>query len=167
MEEVAVTEAFEKLKPEIYVFVISVDKEGKPNGTVTKCFMKCSNEPRMLAISLAKEGNTYNLIAQSKEFIVAVPNKELEPELDFFGTMKGAEIDKFKATKIKTEPARTIKSPLISDATINFECRLESQLDAGDHIILFGRVLASYINKDKKVLLCIRKDEGKRIFEEF
>lgn len=167
MEEATSMEAFEKLKPEIYVFVISIDSEGKPNGTVTKCFMKCSYEPRMLAVSLAKGGYTHNLIEASKEFLIAVPNKELEAELDFFATMKGAEIDKFKATKIKTEPAKIIKSPLLSDATINFECHLASQIDAGDHVVFIGRVLASHINKDKKVLLHMKKEEGKRIFEEF
>ncbi|RLE42730.1 hypothetical protein DRJ48_02865, partial [Candidatus Woesearchaeota archaeon] len=52
-------------------------------------------------------------------------------------------------------------------ATINFECKLFKEVDSGDHIIFIGKIVASYINKDKKVLLNMKKVDGKRIFEEF
>ena len=167
MEEISNPTAFSKLKPENVIFVISVDKDGKPSGMVAGWSMKCSSDPPLFAVTLQKTGNTQRLIRESKEFVIAVPNKGLEKELLFFGTTHGNEVDKFKKTGIKTEKAKHIKSPLIKDATINFECKLEKEVDAGDHIIFIGRVLASYLNKDKKVLLNMGSFEGKRIFEEF
>ncbi|GAF98298.1 unnamed protein product, partial [marine sediment metagenome] len=102
-----------------------------------------------------------------KEFVIAIPNKGLEKEVEFFGSKHGDEIDKFKETKIKTEKAKFVKSPLIKQATINLECKLEKEVDSGDHIIFIGEILTAYLNKDKKVLLNMGEAEGKRIFQEF
>ena len=167
MKEALAKEAFNKFKPESCVFVISVDKKGKPSGMIAGWNMKCSTTPPLFAVSLQKKGYTHKLIKQSKEFVIAVPNKKLQKELEFFGSTHGNKIDKFKTTKLKTLKAKYLKSPLIKDATINFECKLKKEVVSGDHIIFIGRILASYINKNKKVLLNMKRVGDKRIFKEF
>lgn len=167
MKEVSPKEAFDKFKPESCVFVISVDKDGKPSGMVAGWNMKCSYDPPLFAVSLQKKGYTHNLIRQSKEFVIAVPNKELQKEVEFFGSRHGNEVDKFLETGIATEKAKYIMSPLIKKATVNFECRLVKEVEAGDHYIFIGKVLASYIDEGKGILLNSKKVEGKRVFEEF
>ena len=168
MQEIPSQNAFDYYKPESCVFVISIDENEKPAGMVAGWNMKCSNNPHMFAVSLSKKGQTHKLIQQSKEFVIAVPNKELEEALLLFGSKHSNEINKFEEVKLETEQSKFIKSPLIKNATINFECELFNEVDSGDHIIFIGIVLTSYINKDKKVLLNMGKDsEGKRIFEEF
>ena len=165
--EVEARTAFSKFKPESVVFVISVDKKGKPSGMAAGWFMKCSSDPPMLAVGLSKKRYTYKLIEESKEFVIAVPNKGLEKEILLFGTTHGDEVDKFKETGIEIEKSKFIKSPLIKNATINFECKLEKEVDAGDHVILIGRVLASYVDEKKKVLMNMKRIEDKWEFQEF
>ena len=167
MDEVNIKEVFDTFKPESCVFVISVDEHGRPSGMIAGWNMKCSIEPALFAVSLSKKGHTHKLIQQSKEFVVAVPNKELEKEVIFFGTAHGNETDKFNETGIETAKSSFIKSPLIKKATINFECVLEKEVDSGDHIIFIGKILKSYINRDKKVLLNMKKVDGNRVFKEF
>jgi len=167
MEEASIKESFAIFKPESCVFVISTDSGGKPNGMIAGWNMKCSNDPPLFAVSLSKNGNTHKLIQESKEFVIAVPNKELINEVEFFGSTHGNEVDKFKETKIETANAKYVKSPLIKNATINFECKLEKEIDSGDHIIFIGKILTSYINKNKKFLLNMKKVNNKRRFEEF
>ena len=167
MEEVSAREAFDKFKPESCVFVISVDENGKPSGMIAGWNMKCSADPPFFAVSLSKKGNTHKLIRQSGEFVVAVPNKELEKDVVLFGSMHGNEVDKFAETGIETEKPKILKSPLIKKATVNFECTLEKEVDSGDHIIFIGKIVASHINRSKKVLFNIKKVEGKRVFGEF
>lgn len=167
MEEISVDEAFGAYKPENCVFVISIDKNNRPSGMVASWHMKCSREPALLAVCLSKNGYTHKLIQHSKEFVVAVPNKELEQDVLYFGSTHGNKINKFKETGIEIAKAKSVKSPLIKKATINFECALEKEVDAGDHIIFIGKILNIYINRDKKVLLNMKKIDGKRVFEEF
>ena len=167
MKEVTAKEGFAKFIPYSFVFVISTNKEGKPNGMVAAWNMKCSHDPPLLIVSLSKRGNTHKLVRESEEFVVAVPNKGLEEEVRFFGSHHGNEVDKFTETGIGTTPAKHIKSPLLTNATINFECKLVKEVDAGDHILFIGEILASYINEDKKVLFQVKRVGDERVFKEF
>ena len=45
MKEVDFRVAVEKFKPESCVFVLSVDKKGKPSGMIAAWNMKCSFDP--------------------------------------------------------------------------------------------------------------------------
>ena len=167
MKKVLIKEAFGKFKPESCVFVLSIDKLGKANGMIAGWHMKSSYNPPLFAVALSKKGNTHKLITESREFVVAVPNKELISEVKFFGSTHGNEIDKFKESKIEVQKSRFIKTPLIKKATLNFECKLEKEIESGDHIIFIGRILASYLDKNKKILFNMRKTGDKRIFLEF
>jgi flavin reductase (DIM6/NTAB) family NADH-FMN oxidoreductase RutF len=167
MKKVPVQKAFDKFKPEHCVFVISVDKEGKPNGMVASWKTRCSWKPEKIAVVLSKQGNTHQLIRESKEFVIAVPNKSLQKEVEFFGSRSGKNIDKFVVTGIKTQKAKFIKTPLLKDATINFECRLDKEVEVADHIMFIGDILASYIDEKKKVLQLIAREKGKLIYKEF
>ena len=167
MEKTTIAEALEKFKPESCVFVISVDSEDKPSGMTAGWSMRCSLDPPLYAVSLQKQGYTHKLIRQSREFVIAVPNKDLEDALLIFGTTHGDEVDKFAETKLETQKADRVKSPLLRGATINFECLLLNEVDAGDHILFIGEIVAAHINRDKKVLMNMKKVEGKRFFEEY
>lgn len=68
----------------------------------------------------------------------------------FFGSHSGRDTDKFAESDCKTEPAKQTDSVLLTDAVANFECTLESQFSAGDHIIFIGKVVASHTNTEPK-----------------
>jgi len=167
MQQLPPQDVLPKLKPERVVFVISVDNENKASGMIAAWNMKCSSDPPLFAVSLSRKGYTHKLIRKSGEFVVAVPNKEIEKELMFFGTTHGDEVDKFHETGIKTLPATTVRPPLLEDATANLECQLDKEVDVGDHILFIGRVVAAHLDENKKVLLAMKKVDGKRVFEEF
>lgn len=162
MEDCEIKEAFEKFKPERCVFVISGN-----SGMIAGWNTRCSADPPLFAVSLSKKGHTHKLIRKNKEFVIALPNKELEEAVRFFGTTHGDEVDKFKETGLETFSGKFVKSPLIKKATINFECKLINEFEVGDHIMFIGEILCSHINRDKKVLFNVKKVDGKRVFEEY
>ncbi len=167
MEKVSIQEGLDKFRPEVCVFVLSVDENDKPNGMVAAWNMKCSVDPPLLAVCLSKKGNTQKLIRGSKEFVVAIANKEMEDVLLFFGSNHGTEVDKFAESGVQTQKADVIKTPLLKDATVNFECKLSEEVDVGDHIIFIGEVVSAHLNSQKKVLLSMGKVDGKRVFVDF
>lgn len=168
MKLVSVSKALDKYKPESIVFVISFDKKNnRPSGMIAAWSTVCSSDPFMLAVALWKEGYTHKLIQKTKEFVVAVPNKGLEEAIKTFGTRHGNKVDKFKVSGIESTKAKFVNVPLLSRATINFECRLEKEVETGDHIMFIGRILAAYVNEGRKVLLNLGKRKGKRVFREF
>jgi len=168
MEETSIEKALAGFKPESIVFVVSYDKKNKrPSGMIAGWSMQCSSNPYMFAIALWKKGYTHKLIQQTKEFVIAIPNKKIEKAIEIFGTTHGDKVDKFELTKLKTLSAKHIRPPLLADATTNLECRVEQEIDPGDHIIFIGRVLAAYADEKGKVLLNMGKVNGKRVFQEF
>ena len=166
MIEVSLKEALNKFKPARFAFVISIDQNNKPSGMIAGQIMRCSSQPPLYAVSLAKSGHTYKLIRESKEFVVATPSESLREAIDLFSSHHGDETDKFSKAKIKTTKAHYIKTPLLTQATINLECKLQQEVDAGDHIIFIGEVLASHLNEDEKILFNMGKVNDKRIYKE-
>ena len=168
MKLVAIENAWDKFKPESVVFVISFDSiNNRPSGMIAGWSMKCSSNPHMFAVAIWKKNYTYKLIKDTKEFVVAVPNKKLEKYIEIFGTKHGDKVDKFTLSKIPTAKAKFVKLPLLRDATVNLECKLEKEIEAGDHSIFIGKILASHINENEGILLNMGKGNGKRIFQEF
>jgi len=78
------------------------------------------------------------------------PSSEMADAALFFGSRTGRDIDKFADFDCKTEPAKAIDSVLLCDAVANFECELESETVAGDHIIFVGKIVCSHINTEPK-----------------
>jgi len=139
--------------PEQVVIAIAKDKKGKANPVTLGWTMIASGEPPMMAIAVAKGHYSIKTIGHSKCFTIAFPTSQMADAALFFGSRSGRDVDKFGEFHCKTEPAKKIDSVLLSDAVANFECTLESQTPAGDHIIFVGKIIASHTNtKPKKRL---------------
>lgn len=149
------------------IFVSSFDrKNNRPSGMICGWNTPCSGEPFRLAIALWKKGYTHKIVIDSKEFVVSIPNESLRKEMDFFCKTHGDKVSKFETTKIKTLKSKYIKTPLIADATANFECRVINQIDCGDHFLFIGEVLDSYINKGNKIMVNLGKKDSNRLYQE-
>jgi flavin reductase (DIM6/NTAB) family NADH-FMN oxidoreductase RutF len=104
----------------------------------------------MMAIAVAKTHYSVEAITHSRTFTIAFPSSEMADAALFFGSKSGRDTDKFADFDCKTEAAKAIDSLLLSDAVANFECTLESQVPAGDHIIFVGEVVSAQVNTEPK-----------------
>jgi len=136
--------------PEQIVIAIAKDKNGKANPVTLGWTMIVSGTPPMMAIAVASRHYSIETIRHSKCFTIAFPSSEMADAALFFGSRSGRDTDKFAEFECKTEPAKAIDSLLLADAVANFECTLESETVAGDHIIFVGRIVCSHINTEPK-----------------
>ena len=144
------TEAIKTKYPEQVVIAIAKDKAGRANPVTLGWTMIVSGQPAMMAIAVASRHYSIETIRHSKCFCLAFPSSEMDDAALFFGSKSGRDIDKFAEFDCKHEPAKAIDSVLLSDAVANFECQLESETEAGDHIIFVGKVVASHTNTEPK-----------------
>ena len=144
------SDAIKTKYPEQVVIAIAKDKKGKSNPITLGWTMIVSGNPPMMAIAVAKTHYSTEAITHSKSFTIAFPSSQMADAALFFGSKSGRDTDKFAEFDCKTEPAKAIDSLLLSDAVANFECTLESQIPAGDHIIFVGKVVSSHINTEPK-----------------
>ncbi|MBN1803640.1 MAG: flavin reductase family protein [Sedimentisphaerales bacterium] len=144
------SEAIRTKYPEQVVIAIAKDKTGRANPVTLGWTMIVSGNPPMMAIAVAKKHYSIETITHSRCFTISFPSDQMGEAALFFGSESGLNIDKFARFDCKTEPAQEIDSVLLSDAVANFECILESQIPAGDHIIFVGRIVASHVNTEAK-----------------
>lgn len=142
--------------PEQIVIAIAKDKKGKPNPVTLGWTMIASYQPPMMAIAVAKSHYSTKAIRHSRCFTISYPSAEMAEAALFFGSVSGRDTDKFAEFPCKNKPAKKIDSVILTDAVANFECKLEGQMQAGDHIIFVGRIIACHVNtKPKKRLYSI------------
>jgi len=119
----------------------------KYNPVTLAWTMQASHEPPMLAVSVAHSHYSVEVIRQAGAFVLAWPSAQQENETLYFGTHSGRDVDKLVETGARTRPAEHIDCVLLEDAVANFECRLVTECEAGDHVIFVGEVLASYVHE--------------------
>jgi flavin reductase (DIM6/NTAB) family NADH-FMN oxidoreductase RutF len=149
-KQVDYAEAIKTKYPEQVVIAIAKDKNGKANPITLGWTMIVSGEPPMMAVAVAKTHYSIETIRHSKCFTIAFPSSEMADAALFFGSKSGRDADKFAEYDCNTEEAKAIDSVLLVDAVANFECTLESETDAGDHIIFVGKVVRSHVNTEPK-----------------
>ena len=149
-KQVEYSDAIKTKYPEQVVIAIAKDRSGKANPITLGWTMIVSGTPPMMAIAVAKTHYSIEAITHSRSFTIAFPSSEMADAALFFGSKSGRNVDKFAEFDCKTEPAKAIDSLLLSDAVANFECTLESQVPAGDHIIFVGEVVSAHINTEAK-----------------
>jgi flavin reductase (DIM6/NTAB) family NADH-FMN oxidoreductase RutF len=142
------TEASRTKYPEGVSIAIAKDKTGKPNPITLGWSMTVSFEPPMFAIAVGKTRYSVEAIRHSGSFTYCYPSAGMKELALFFGSRSGREVDKIAESGCAVEPAKEIDSVLLSDAVANFECVVDREMEAGDHIIFTGRVVAAYVNRD-------------------
>jgi flavin reductase (DIM6/NTAB) family NADH-FMN oxidoreductase RutF len=147
-KQVEYSEAIKTKYPEQVVIAIAKDAAGRANPITLGWTMIVSGTPPMMAIAVAKKHYSIEAITHSKCFTIAYPSAEMAEAALFFGSRSGRDTDKFAEFDCKTAPAKSIDSVLLTDAVANFECTLESQMPAGDHIIFVGKIVAAHINTE-------------------
>ena len=148
--QVEYADAVKTKYPEQVVIAIAKDRTGRANPITLGWTMIVSGSPPMMAIAVAATHYSIEAISHSKCFTIAFPSSDMAEPALFFGSRSGRDTDKFAESDCKTEPAKQIDSVLLTDAVANFECTLESQLSAGDHIIFVGKIVASHKNTEPK-----------------
>ena len=149
-KQVEYSDAIKTKYPEQVVIAIAKDKAGRANPVTLGWTMIVSGSPPMMAIAVASKHYSIGTIRHSKCFTIAYPSSEMADAALFFGSRSGRDVDKFAEFECKTEPAKAIDSVLLAEAVANFECTLESETEAGDHIIFVGKVVSSHTNTEPK-----------------
>ncbi len=101
----------------------------------------CS-EPPMVGIGIRPERYSYGLILATGEFTVNLPSTNMVESVDFCGVRSGRDVDKFKACGLTAVPGSQISAPIVAEAPLSLECKLEKSVELGSHTLFLGRIVA-------------------------
>ena len=148
---VAYEQAMARKYPEQVAIAIAKDAQGKYNPITLGWTMITSQEPPLMAISVGHTRYSLEVIRHAGEFVVSFPTSAMASEALLYGTKSGRDLDKLAVSGAKTQPASAIDGVLLTDAVANFECKLVSELETGDHVLFVGQVVAAHMNEDRTV----------------
>lgn len=108
--------------------------DGTPRGFTANSFTSVSLDPPLLLVCLAKTAHSADVFATAPHFAV---NILAEDQKSVSGLFASRAPDKFDQCAWTPGPADV---PLIDGALAQFSCANHQLVDAGDHLILIGRV---------------------------
>lgn len=131
--------------------MVSCQRENeKPNIiTVAWAGTICTN-PAMLSISVRPERYSYNIIKETKEFVVNLVTSDLAYATDYCGVKSGRDIDKFKEMNLHKSISKVVKAPGIEESPVNIECRVVEIKELGSHHMFIAEVVS--VNIDDKYM---------------
>lgn len=129
------------------VMVSCQQEGGKPNIiTVAWTGTICTN-PAMVYISVRPERYSYDIIKNSKEFVINLTSKKVARAMDFCGVRSGKDVDKFKETNLTPGKANYVNVPLIEECPVNIECKVKQILPLGSHHMFLAEVVGVHVDQ--------------------
>ena len=125
--------AFSKF-PTGVTIVTTRETNGIPRGFTANSFTSVSLDPPLLLVCIDKRAASLPVFLESGGFAINILGQNQKETSGLFATQRA---DKFDITNWHDSK---MGLPLIEDAVAWFECVYEQHVDAGDHIILIGRV---------------------------
>lgn len=131
--------------------MVSCQRENeKPNIiTVAWAGTICTN-PAMLSISVRPERYSYNIIKETKEFVVNLVTSDLVYATDYCGVKSGRDVDKFKEMNLHKSISKVVKAPGIEESPVNIECCVKEIKELGSHHMFIAEVVS--VNIDDKYM---------------
>lgn len=147
------------LYPLPVVMVSVADKEGKANIITIAWAGTICSDPAMVSISVRPERYSYNILKDTKEFVINLTTRELAYATDYCGVKSGRDVDKFAEMKLTPGKASIVKAPLIEESPVNIECKVTEIIPLGTHDMFLAEVVA--VHADEKY----KNEKGKFCFE--
>ena len=122
--------------------------EDKSNIITLAWTMIVSGNPPIIAISVAPQRFSHNLIKKSGEFIINVPTKEIISKVHYCGSHSGKTVDKFKETGLTPLKGINVKCPRIEECIAHVECKVIDFKKYGDHTLFIGEVVTCFGRQD-------------------
>ena len=114
----------------------------KPNIITVAWAGTICSDPAMVSVSIRPERYSYDIIKETKEFVINLTTKDLVYATDYCGVRSGRDVDKFKDMNLTAMSATKVSCPLIEESPVNIECKVKEIVKLGSHDMFIADVLA-------------------------
>jgi 3-hydroxy-9,10-secoandrosta-1,3,5(10)-triene-9,17-dione monooxygenase reductase component len=137
------------------VVIVTAMEGDEPVGMACNSFTSVSLEPPLVLFCAAKSSSTWPRIQTARKWAANILDDDGEEICRLFA-QRGA--DRF--ARIAYTPGRT-GSPILEDALAFVDCETIAEHDAGDHLVVVGRVIELGYQPEGKPLLFYRGGYGR------
>ena len=95
----------------------------------------------MVSISVRPERYSYEIIKDTKEFVINLTTERLVFAADFCGVKSGRDVNKWKEMKLTPCESQIVKAPGILESPVNIECSVREIMPLGSHDLFLAEVV--------------------------
>ncbi|MCR5203219.1 MAG: flavin reductase family protein [Lachnospiraceae bacterium] len=106
----------------------------------------CTNPP-MVYISVRPSRHSYDIIAETREFVINLTTEELARAMDKCGVRSGRDLDKWADLKLTKAPSKEVNCPSIEESPVNIECKVTDIIKLGSHDMFLAEVVNVRVDK--------------------
>ncbi len=105
-----------------------------------------ATNPPKTYISVRPSRHSYEMLAQSREFVINLAPAQLATAVDFCGIYTGAKVDKFEKCSLTPVESHKVGAPTIAECPIALECRVTDILPMGTHDVFMADIVSVSCN---------------------
>jgi len=109
--------------------------------------------PPKTYISVRKERHSYQMLMDTREFVINLPSANLVKAVDFCGVRSGKDLNKFKEMNLNPANSPNVSAPLISECPLHLECKVTDTVDLGSHTMFLADIVGCVVAEE-----CINQD---------
>jgi len=135
------------------VTVMTTTAAGRMHGMTVSAFTSQSMDPLLVLVSVERSTVMHRLVAQSRAFAINILGEHGESTARYFADNARLESPEFREGGYQLG---VTGAPLLKEATGYMEASVHSTLEAGDHTIIVGQVVALEIVSEAAPLIYYR-----------
>ncbi len=128
------------------VMVSCRNSEGQKNIITIAWTGTICSDPPMAYISVRKERFSYEMIRETGEFVINLPDRKLARALDYCGCVSGSRTDKFAEMHLTPGGCSGISAPSIEEAPVSIGCRVKQIIPLGTHDMFLAEVVSVQVD---------------------
>ncbi len=119
------------------VTVITTRVNGDIHGMTASSVAPVSLDPLLVLVSIARRTRMYDIIHRAGKFAINILSEHQE-ELSRHFAGAGTSL---RPASLRFESGPDDSAPFIHDTLAAIRCRIEREVDVGDHVVVLGRVI--------------------------
>ncbi len=137
-----------KSLPHFPTVLIGTGKEDESNLITAAMIHVFSIDPVMVGTGISPKRHSFGLLKKYEEFTVNVPDTSMLEQLKGCGSKSGRDTDKFERFELTKGPSKKISVPGVKECPLVLECKLEKEIETGDHHWFVGEVVNATRDED-------------------
>ena len=103
--------------------------------------------PPKTYISVRPKRYSYELIKESREFVINLTTADLVRAADYCGVYTGAKVNKFEKCALTPIPSEEVSCPSIAESPLCLECRVTDIIPLGTHDMFLADIVSVSVDE--------------------
>lgn len=130
------------------VIITTISNDGNINAAIKSSVIHAISEPPIFGFSCNLSHHTSQNILEQHDFVINIPGEDIIEQVATTSIDYPVEVNELEKAGLSSIPSKVVKPPRIEECVTHFECREEWHKIYDNDILIFGKVVATSIDKD-------------------